>query len=115
MGLIICPIHGDSGFSIRFSKKIIDAINSNKKLNADELNIFKIVLIDDDDGEILSEEEYLLLNSESLHMNLPNEVKADSEETYDFFYSKLPTLDGICFNCLQDYKKKYNISLLDFR
>ena len=114
MGLIICPTHGESGFSMRFSKKVIDSINADKVLRDNDLTIFRITLLDDEDGEILFSEDYLLFYTEFLSMKVPNEVEVDSEADYDFFYSKLPELDGICFGCLQDYKRRHNLPLLEF-
>lgn len=114
MGIIICPIHGESGFSMRFSKRIIDAIKLDVPLQDDVLKIFKINLFGDEDNEFLVSEEYLLLHSEFSDMNVPDEVDVNSEDAYDVFYSKLPALGGICFECLQAYKMRHNLLLLGF-
>ncbi len=62
MGLIVCPIHGESGFALRFSKRVIELINSDVKIDESQLKIFKINLIDDEDGEFLFAENYLVFD-----------------------------------------------------
>lgn len=114
MGLIVCPIHGESGFTLRFSKRIIELINSDIEIDESKLRIFKINLIDDEDGEFLYAEQYLIFDDEFKKMNTEECVEATSEEGYDKYSNLLPKLSGICSRCLYDYKQKYNLSLLGF-
>lgn len=114
MGLIICPIHGESGFSLRFSKKVVDSIESDVVLDESILRIFQINLIDDEDGELLFTRQYLLLEEEFQKMKLNEIVNASTEEMYDRYSAALPELSGICFGCLADYKSRHNLDLLGF-
>ena len=114
MGLILCQIHGDSGFATRFSEKIIGLIKNDAKIEECSLRIFIINIFDNEDNELLFAEQYLLLEDEFISMNLSESVSVDSEEEYNSYFSRLPALDGICANCLRDYKKKHSLNLLNF-
>lgn len=79
MGLIICSKHGTAGFCLRFSKKIIDAIQQDHPVVDEKLSLFNIVLVDDGDGEEMFTETYLLLKEEFSAMKLPDEVDLTPE------------------------------------
>ena len=114
MSLIICPKHGESGFCMRFSKSIIDAIESDYPLTNNDVTLFNIKLLDDEDGEELYTESYLLLKSEFYKMNVPNLVSVDKEEQYDAYKEIMPELGGICYQCFSEYKNRHNTNLLNF-
>ncbi len=114
MGLIICPKHGEAGFCLRFSKRVVDDIQSDRPIGDDQLSLFQIVLVDDEDGEELFTETYLLLKEELIDMDLPPHVRADKEETYDLYRGALPELAGICSECFREYKERHGIQMLGF-
>lgn len=114
MGLIICSKHGTAGFCLRFSKKIIDAIQQDHPVADEKLSLFNIVLVDDGDGEEMFTETYLLLKEEFSAMKLPEKVRADNEAVYNDYYHSLPELSGVCAECFREYKKKHDIRMLGF-
>lgn len=114
MSLIICPKHGESEFSLRFSKQIADAIRSNRPLSDSNVSLFKIRLVDDEDGEELYTETYLLLKTEFDQMNTSSVVSVDSEEEHDRYKSALPELGGLCAECFRAHKERHATTLLDF-
>lgn len=114
MGWVICPKHGEAGFCLRFSKKVIDAIKHDRPLADDFLSLFNVVLIDDEDGEEMFTETYLLLKEEFHAMKLPEQVRADKEAIYNDYYQSLPELSGICSKCFREYKERHNIQMLGF-
>jgi hypothetical protein len=114
MGLIICPRHGEAGFCLRFSKKIIAAIRQDRPVMDDQLSLFNIVLVDDEDGEEMFTETYLLLKEEFSAMKLPEKVRADNESVYNDYYHSLPELSGVCAECFREYKRKHDIRMLGF-
>lgn len=114
MGLIICPKHGESGFCMRFSKRVIDSIERDCALVDDELSLFHITYIDDEDSEELFTETFLLLKEEMFAMGLPQCVSADTEELCDEYNRALPELSGICFKCFTEYKRRHGIEMLGF-
>jgi hypothetical protein len=114
MSLIICPKHGDAGFCLRFSKRVVDTIRADHSLGDDQLSLFHIVLIDDEDGEELFTETYLLMKEEFVDMGTPSKVHANKEEIYDAYKRALPDLSGICSECFREYKEKHHAQLLGF-
>jgi hypothetical protein len=114
MGLIVCQKHGESGFCMRFSKRVIYAIESNCALTDDALSLFHITYIDDEDGEELYTETYLLLEEEFAAMNLPRCVSADTDDLCDAYNNALPELSGICSECFQEYKDRHGLKMLGF-
>lgn len=114
MSLIICPIHGESGFCLRFSKQVADAILADFPLTDDDVSLFNIRLVDDEDGEELFTETYLLLKAEFEQMGLQCLVSADKEEEYDHYKSMMPELGGICAECFRAYKGRHSTNLLNF-
>lgn len=114
MSLIICPKHGEAGFCLRFSKRVVDHIQTDFPIGDDRLSLFEIVLVDDEDGEELFTETYLLLKEEFIDMNLPPYVRADKEELYDSYRKTLPELAGICSECFREYKEKHGLPMLGF-
>lgn len=114
MSLILCPTHGESGFCLRFSKQVIDAIHADHRLTNDDVALFKIVLIDDEDGEELYTEQYLLLKNELDNMGVAEIVSIDKEEAYDYYKNQLPELAGICSECFREYKIRHHTNMLNF-
>lgn len=114
MPLIICPKHGESGFTKRFSKKVVEVINSDLPIHDEQLGIFRIVAIDSDDDQELFTEEYLLLQQELTAMGVPDCVQTSSEDRYDFYLSLLPELSGICASCFKEYKNRHGTDMLGF-
>lgn len=114
MSIILCPIHGESGFCLRFSKKVVDAIELDLPLPDNDLFLFNIRLVDNEDDEELYTETYLLLKVEFEALDAPSLVSVDTEEEYDRYKAMLPPLGGLCAECFREYKQRHNINLLGF-
>lgn len=99
---------------MRFSKRIIDAVQSDCALTDDRLSLFHITYIDDEDGEELFTETFLLLKEEFVAMNLPQSVRADTDELSDTYNKALPELSGMCSVCIHEYKDRHGLKMLDF-
>jgi hypothetical protein len=114
MALIFCQKHWESGFCLRFSKQIVDAIKSDTLISNDDVALFNIILINDENGEEMLTETYLIMKSEFINMEASDVVKVDSEEAYDRYFNLLPELSGICAKCFKEYKEKHNTDMLGF-
>lgn len=112
MGLILCSKHGQSGFAARISKGVCDRLKAGTLTADDQLRLFTIRIFLD--GEPYIDIRYLLEANEAKQLNLPELVDVTTDEECDAYLSRLPELGGICVRCLDDYKRKYGMSLLNF-
>jgi len=60
------------------------------------------------------DEKFLLEENEAKKLCLPEFVSVTTEAEYDAYFDRLPELGGMCTRCLDDYKNKYGVSLLNF-
>ncbi len=59
MGLITCEKHGEEGFISDVSKELSLSISAGKKFSHDKVTYIDVILVDDEDGEVLSKIRYL--------------------------------------------------------
>lgn len=111
MSIIICKKHGESGFAQRISKEIVLKINADIPLD-DDVKLIQINLYDGDD--FLQSESFLVTGLCFEKINAGAVVNVNTEDEYDRFYKQLPEMGGVCFQCLQEYRKKHGVDLLDF-
>ncbi len=58
MGLIICEKHGEAGFISHVSKELSLEISTGKHFTHEEITYIDVILVDDEDGEVLSKIRY---------------------------------------------------------
>lgn len=113
MGMIECKKHGLSGFSSKISKNISDKILNDIDILDNELIIITLDIYDN--NEYLYTEKYLIESKESKNNNIQCEMVVRNEDESDNFSKLLPELGGICFKCMNEYKEKHKVNLLNFK
>ena len=111
MGLIICSIHGESGFTPFVSAELAKKINGNIPITKESVIFVDIILYDEDDGKELHSMKYWMSKGEleSLSAKFRYDIFNDEDEKkLNKIFDPIMKGGGCCGKCFDDYMK--NIS-----
>jgi len=106
MGLIVCDIHGESGFMPFVSIGLSEKIFKREVIESKEIRCVDVELFDDD--ELLStlkywmtELEFIEAGSKILYTIVTDEDEIELNKIFDPIIKR----GGCCVNCFKDYMK----------
>jgi hypothetical protein len=106
MGLIICEKHGETGFISHVSKELSLGISAGNKFSHDKVTYIDVILVDDEDGEVLSKIRYWMTQDcfKSLSaLKKYTTLTEEDEEKVDRILIPIMQGGGCCGKCFDEH------------
>jgi len=106
MGIILCDVHGESGFNPYVSNELVDKILNDVLLIPSEIKRVDVKFFDEDSGEELFDIQYWM-SKEAFKalsaVDLYEVVSDEDEKKLDALFFPVMNGGGICDKCFRDY------------
>lgn len=106
MGLIICSMHGETGFMPFVSNELASNILNNIYIEKKELSYVDVTFIDENDGEEMYKARYWMTYSCLKNLNAEREYIVENDEDelrVDAIFESVMKGGGVCGKCFMEY------------
>lgn len=109
MGIILCDVHGESGFNPYVSNELVDKISNNILLIPSEIKRVDIKFFDEESGEEIFDIQYWMSKEAFDFLSAADsyEVISDEDEKkLDALFGPVMNGGGVCDKCFREYLER---------